>query len=78
MFSAFIAADSDPVLIADWPEDISHAAALLTDREGGRLLARAVRFELLEPNSFASEGCSKLPHNAYYDAVALRDWVAQV
>lgn len=76
MFSAFLAADTDPVLIADWPEDIGHAVSLLTNRRGGRLVGCAVRFELLGTSDFSSESRSEVPHNAYYDAVALRDWVA--
>jgi hypothetical protein len=75
MFSSYLAADADPVLIADWPEDIGHAVALLTNGRGGRLVGCAVRFELLGTSDFASEGRSEVPHNAYYDAVALRDWV---
>lgn len=75
MFSSYLAADTDPVLIADWPEDIGHAVALLTNGRGGRLVGRAVRFEILSTSDFASESRSEVPHNAYYDAVALRDWV---
>ncbi|WP_380784305.1 hypothetical protein [Sphingomonas sp. R86520] len=76
LFSDYLASDTDAVLIADWPEDIAHAASLLTNRRGGRLIARSVRFELLGTCDFASEQRSAVPHNAYYDAVALRDWVA--
>lgn len=75
MFSAYLAADCDPVLIADWPEDIGHAASLLTNGLGGRRIGCGVRFELLATSGFSSESRSEVPHNAYYDAVALRDWV---
>lgn len=75
LFSAYLASDAEPVLVADWPEDIALAAALLTNRRGGRLLESAVRFELLQADDFAAESRSEVPHNAYYDALALRDWV---
>lgn len=75
LFSDFLASDPEPVLVADWPEDVALAASPLTNGKGGRLLGGSVRFELLSADGFSSERHSKVPHNAYYDAVALREWV---
>lgn len=75
LFADFLAGDSAPVLIADWPEDIAHAAALLTNGKGARLLDAEVAFRLLGRSDFSADRLSELPHNAYYDALALRDWV---
>ena len=74
-FAEYLQHDPEPIIIADWPEDIAHAARLLTDDRAGRLLASGVRFDLLAASSFSSEARSQVPHNAYYDALALRDWV---
>lgn len=72
--SAISSPATEPVLIADWPEDVAFAASLLTDGRGGRLLSGPVRFEL-SSDGFSSERHSRVPHNAYYDAVALLEWV---
>ncbi len=73
-FADYLRGDPQPVLIADWPEDISHAARLLHDGRGHRLIGAPVRFELMAPSDFASHALSAVPHNAYHDACALRDW----
>ncbi|AJA09794.1 hypothetical protein SKP52_14550 [Sphingopyxis fribergensis] len=71
-FADYLATDPDPVLIADWPEDIVHAARLLVTDDGRRLIISAVRFELAEVVNFSTSELSHVPHNAYHDAVALR------
>lgn len=71
-FADYLAADPDPVLVADWPEDIVHAARLLVTDDGRRLIVSAVRFELAEVVNFSPSELSHEPHNAYHDAVALR------
>jgi hypothetical protein len=75
LFSDYLADDPAPLLVADWPEDIAHAAALLTDGKGTRLFRAEIRFHLLPRSDFATEPTSRMPHNAYHDAVALREWV---
>jgi len=75
LFADFLAGDAAPVLVADWPEDIAHAAALLTNGKGGRLVDADVAFRLLGWSEFSADRLSTVPHNAYYDALALRDWM---
>lgn len=75
LFSEYLRDDPEPLLVADWPEDISHAAALLTDGKGGRLVKTEVHFQLLLQTEFSTDALSEVPHNAYYDALALREWV---
>lgn len=75
LFADYLTDDAAPVVIADWPEDIAHAAALLTNGRGGRLLNTEVTFRLLGQSDFSADRSSKVPHNAYHDANALRDWV---
>lgn len=74
-FADFLDGDSGPIIVADWPEDIAHAAALLTNGRGGRLFGAEVMFMLLGQSEFSTDRSSEVPHNAYYDALALRNWV---
>ena len=71
-FARYLGDDPDPVLIADWPEDIAHAAMLLIAAPGHRHAIDRIRFELCDAFGFDSAALSKVPHNAYHDAVALR------
>lgn len=66
----YLLADPAPVLVADWPEDIAHAAALLAFQ--GRRIVPQVRFDLLNLPGFDTASMSRLPHNALADAEALR------
>ncbi|HEX7874455.1 MAG TPA: hypothetical protein VF475_16200 [Sphingobium sp.] len=74
-FAAYLARDPAPVIVADWPEDIGHAARLLTNGAGHRLYPNAARFELLPAEGFSADIFSDDPHNALQDALGLRDWV---
>ena len=66
----YLLADPAPVLVADWPEDIAHAASLLAHR--GRRIVPQVRFDLINLPGFDTASMSQLPHNALADAEALR------
>lgn len=68
--AAYLAADPEPVLVADWPEDIAHAAALLV--HNGRRMVPHARFDLVNLPGFDTATMSALPHNALADAHALR------
>jgi hypothetical protein len=67
--------DEEPVVIADWPEDIAHLALLMVTGPGWRMPAPTFGFELLDLPLFDSETLSEVPHNACHDAIALRDYV---
>lgn len=71
-FARYLGDDPDPVLVADWPEDIAHAAMLLIAAPGRRHAIDRIRFELCDAFGFESAALSTVPHNAYHDAVALR------
>ena len=70
-FAGYLLDDPEPLLVADWPEDIAHAARLLVTDPGQMKPIRGIRFELIDP-SLLGFGESAAPHNAYQDAVALR------
>ena len=71
-FAQFLLDDEDPVLIADWPEDIAHAARLLVTGPGKMSPVRCVRFELIDPLIIGPGEPAAVPHNALHDAEALR------
>ena len=76
LFGAYLANDPDPLLVADWPEDIALAARLLVTGPGYMKPVRSLRFELVDPDIIGPMVPSAIPHNAYHDAVALRATVS--
>ena len=72
-FAEYLIDDEDPLLVADWPEDIAHAARLLITGPGQMKPVRSLRFQLVDPVIVgAGDSANETPHNAYSDAVALR------
>jgi hypothetical protein len=65
--------DHEPVIIADWPEDISHLCDLMVTGPGDMVDIRHATFRLLPMSNFSTAANSKVPHNALHDARALRD-----
>ncbi|HEY0624185.1 hypothetical protein [Sphingomonas sp.] len=73
--ATFLAGDPDPVVIADWPEDIAHAAMALIARPGYRHPVARITFELCDAPGFDAASASAVPHNALADAIALREFM---
>lgn len=71
-FAQYLLHDPEPLLVADWPEDIAHAANLLITGPGRMKPVRALRFELVDPDVMGWPAPSVVPHNARHDAQALR------
>ncbi len=69
----YLAGDPDPLIIADWPEDIAQLSQLLVTGPGIMAEVPALRFEFTALGSFSTAANSKVPHNALHDARALRD-----
>lgn len=74
-FAEYLTDDPAPLLVADWPEDIAHAARLLVVGPGRMLPIRSLRFELVDPNIMGPGAPAEVPHNALHDAAALRAMV---
>jgi hypothetical protein len=68
----YLSDDEEPLLVADWPEDIAHAARLLVTGPGRMSPVRSLRFELVDPGIIGPVPPSEVPHNACADAQALR------
>ena len=71
----YLAGDPDPIIIADWPEDIAHFCALIVTAPGEMAPVGSLRFEFLSSPGFSTAVNSRVPHNALHDARALRDFV---
>ena len=71
----YFAADPQPLIIADWPEDIAQFNALLITGPGMMAEVPGLRFEFVSLRGFSTAGNSAVPHNALHDARALRDHI---
>ncbi|MFL6737372.1 MAG: hypothetical protein ACJ8F4_09990 [Sphingomonas sp.] len=67
--------DEDPLIVADWPEDIAHLCNLMITGPGDMIDTRQVTFRLAPMSNFSTAANSKVPHNALHDARALRDHI---
>ncbi|GAA4748114.1 hypothetical protein GCM10023264_12570 [Sphingomonas daechungensis] len=67
--------DPEPIIHADWPEDIAHFCNLLITGEGKMIDLRHLSFRLLPLSNFSTAANSKVPHNALHDARSLRDHI---
>ena len=71
----YFAGDPDPVVIADWPEDIALFSALLVTGPGVMAEVPGLKFQFIPLSGFSTAANSKVPHNPLHDARALRDHV---
>jgi hypothetical protein len=69
----YLAGDSDPLIVADWPEDIAQLNALLVTGPGLMAEIPRLRCEFIALSGFSTAANSKVPHTALHDARALRD-----
>lgn len=67
--------DDDPLIVADWPEDVAQFCNLLVTGPGDMIDLRYLTFRLTPMSNFSTAANSKVPHNALHDARALRDHV---
>ena len=69
----YLARESEPVIVADWPEDVAQFCNLMVTGPGDMIEVRHLTFRLLPLSNFSTAANSKVPHNALHDARALRD-----
>lgn len=67
--------DDEPLIFADWPEDIAHLCNLMITGPGDMIDTRHVTFRLAPMSNFSTAANSRVPHNALHDARALRDHI---
>jgi hypothetical protein len=71
----YLAGDPQPLIVADWPEDIAQISNLLVTGAGLMVEVPSLTFRFLPLSGFSTAANSKVPHNALHDARALRDHV---
>lgn len=69
---AYLIGDPDPLIVADWPDDLAHLCQLLLIGPGQMIAIDGLRLELLNGVGFSSAANSQVPHNALHDARALK------
>jgi len=75
MLAHYLAGDPEPMIVADWPEDIAQLCNLIVVGAGVMAEVPPLRFEFMPLSGFSTAANSKVPHNALHDARALRDHV---
>lgn len=73
----FLARDSDPVIIADWPDDIKYFCQCLIVGPGQMIDIPAISFEVIRVDAYPTKLHGAVQHNALWDALALRFAVVQ-
>jgi len=71
----FLGEDADPEIIADWPDDISYFCRALMTGPGTMAPLRRIRFDMVRLETYPSTLPGASPHNAWWDAMALRERV---
>ena len=73
--AAYLRADPDPLIVADWPEDIALLCRLIQPGDGEISDISGLRFRFVRTPGFSTARNSRVPHNALHDARALREFV---
>jgi hypothetical protein len=71
----YLAGDPEPLIVADWPEDIAQFNMLLLTGPGTMVEVPPLSFRFLELSGFSTAANSKVPHNALHDARSLRNHI---
>jgi len=73
--AAYLSRDREPLIVADWPEDIAQFCTLLMIGPGLIVPVTSLSFLLMTLPGFSTSANSNVPHNALHDARSLRDHV---
>jgi hypothetical protein len=68
----FLRPDSDPVIIADWPDDIRYLCELLIVAPGVMVDIPQLTFKIARVDAYPTVMKYAVQHNAWWDALALR------
>jgi hypothetical protein len=78
MLAAFLRRDSDPIVYADWPQDLSELMMLAMIGPGMMVNTPAVSYRYEPCQGFNAADESKMPHNALHDAMALKQFMLDI
>lgn len=68
----FLKGDTDPQIIADWPDDIKYFCAALITGPGTMIDVWKIRCKVVRVDAYPSDLPNAVQHNAWWDAMALR------
>ena len=68
----WLSGDRDPVIIADWPDDIRHFCEAIITGPGSMIKLPSLRFEVRRIRTYPTGLKGAVRHNAWWDAMALR------
>lgn len=68
----YLHTDPDPVIVADWPDDIKYFCQAIVTGPGEMVDIRRLRFELARIDAYPTELMDAVQHNALWDARALK------
>lgn len=71
---AYLASDRDPMIVADWPDDLAYFCKLLMTGPGQMIDLDGLQLELVNAAGFSAAANSRIPHNALHDAHALKNF----
>lgn len=69
----FLRDDAEPVIVTDWPADIRYFCDLIEFPKGQMAPIRSLRFEMLRVDAYPTALDGAVQHNAWWDAMALRE-----
>src|SRR3546814_19447143 len=63
----YLANDSDPMIVADWPDDLAYFCHLLVTGPGEMIAIGGLRLELINGSGFSAAANRQIPHKALHD-----------
>ena len=72
LIADFLKDDENPIIIADWPDDIAYFCKAMIVGPGQMIDIRALTFELFRVDAYPTDLPGAVQHNALWDARALR------
>ena len=72
LIAFYLQNDNDPVIVADWPDDIRFMCQTLITGPGEMVDIPRLRFDLARVDAYPSRLAGTVQHNALWDARALR------
>ncbi len=77
MIQTFLDGDRNPVIIADWPDDIRYFCEAIITGPGEMIHVPGLTFEMHRVDAYPTTLEGAVQHNAWWDAMALRHKLRQ-
>lgn len=72
LLQAFLAGDSNPVIVSDWPDDIRYFCNAVITGPGMMVKIPQLKFEMHRVDAYPTVLTGAVQHNAWWDAMALK------